>query len=288
MLIFALSIMALGPLAFLFEDDGDGDADSLDEDPSQSTVPPNGNGSIDILNDVFALGYNNIEVPENVLIGNGDQSTISGESSSEIIVGTDGDDQIFGFGQENVAENDIGAGDIILAGAGDDIAVGSTSEDLILGGEGDDTLIGGEGSDSLYGGEGNDFLNGVHSHWDGLQDIDQADLLYGGDGDDTIVAGNNDIVTGGDGADIFVLAGNSSVVSDFDIMSDQLLIELPPGTSQDQIENLRGTLRLEESELGSMTTVSVYLGANSIPIAFIEGVSAENLSPEMFHFFVSE
>lgn len=68
----------------------------------------------------------------------------------EILVGTDGNDRICGFG----------GADTLRGGSGNDTLLGSTGDDVLSGGNGNDTLKGGGGDDSLKGGSGNDTLKG--------------------------------------------------------------------------------------------------------------------------------
>ncbi|RYY75249.1 MAG: tandem-95 repeat protein, partial [Gammaproteobacteria bacterium] len=80
-------------------------------------------------------------------------TTNTGTSGNDIIVGTTADDTISGGG---------GAGrDMLFGGAGNDtITAAGTGNHLLVGELGNDTLIGGAGSDWLIGGKGNDSLTG--------------------------------------------------------------------------------------------------------------------------------
>lgn len=139
---------------------------------------------------------------------------------------------------------DVGAGDEIHAGAGNDAVYGELGDDDIWGDSGNDTISGGEGDDRLQGNEGQDRIAGDDygllvgnnlvtpigddfiDGGDGDDDIfgdGGSDTLLGGDGNDTL-RGNNDLAVGGisetassDGRDnIFGGAGNDHVVGDSD------------------------------------------------------------------------
>lgn len=66
---------------------------------------------------------------------------LSGGSGSQIVLGTDGDDQLRG-------------------GSGNDVLCGFTGYDILDGGSGNDLLVNGEGGGKLDGGSGNDTLIG--------------------------------------------------------------------------------------------------------------------------------
>jgi VCBS repeat-containing protein len=103
------------------------------------------------------------------------------------------------------------AGDVIFAGAGDDIALGSWGNDFADGGDDNDDILGLAGNDVIDGGSGNDVILG-----DGLIDPDPTsaalnitdaanhgdDFLDGGEGDDDVDGqGGADQIFGGAGDD---------------------------------------------------------------------------------------
>ena len=94
----------------------------------------------------------------------------------ENVIGTGGNDKLFGNSLNNVLDG----------GDGSDSLDGRAGDDSLYGGFGRDTLIGGEGDDLLLGGEGDDLLL-----------IGGGDYLMGGNGDDRIIGGMNDSVDGG-------------------------------------------------------------------------------------------
>ncbi|MDR0777352.1 MAG: putative Ig domain-containing protein [Azonexus sp.] len=102
---------------------------------------------------------------------------------------TDGDDVLYGTPE----------GDLLDAGAGNDIVLGLAGNDTIFGGDGNDILDGGEGDDVLDGGAGND-------------------TIYGGYGADTLIGGTgNDELYGGWGGDTYLYqSGDGQTIIDDD------------------------------------------------------------------------
>lgn len=75
-------------------------------------------------------------------------ATISGsDKRADSLVGTSGDDIIFGFGRN----------DTIRAGGGNDSVDGGDGDDWIFGDAGNDTIAGGLGNDTLRGSIGDDY-----------------------------------------------------------------------------------------------------------------------------------
>lgn len=70
----------------------------------------------------------------------------------------------------------MGTDDLIIGTAGDDTIYGNGGDDLIIGRGGNDTIYGGAGADEIYGNAGNDILDGGTG----------PNIVYGGLGDDTI------------------------------------------------------------------------------------------------------
>lgn len=84
-----------------------------------------------------------------------------GTSSGESVDGRDGNDLLFGNGENDTVGNFGEVGDDLLVGGdGNDDMNGHTGNDVLLGGDGNDKLVGGEGNDVLIGGAGNDTLWG--------------------------------------------------------------------------------------------------------------------------------
>src|SRR3989344_8681 len=104
------------------------------------------------------------------------------ENRSQIIVGTNGNDQINGS---------LG-NDIICALAGDDVIEASTMSDAIDAGAGNDIVNGGTQDDIIFGSDGDDVVNGGTDE----------DIICGDLGNDELDGGtNNDRVDGGEGTD---------------------------------------------------------------------------------------
>lgn len=113
--------------------------------------------------------------------------SLSGDGSSETIVGGIGPDYIIGGGG-NDALHGLGGGDRLDGGAGDD---------TVRGNEGDDLVDGGSGDDLVRGNDGNDYVTGFTG----------SDILEAGGGSDFIYAadGEFDSVSGGPGYDVCVV-----------------------------------------------------------------------------------
>lgn len=129
------------------------------------------------------------EAGYDVLVGTDgdDQIDVSGGDRPDLVLGLDGNDTIItgpgddlvcsGVGNDSI---DTGEGnDQIVASAGNDTVVGGPGDDSIWAGGGNDTVTGNGGSDKLHGQEGTDQL-------DGSWGIDQ---LYGGPGFDVLIGG---------------------------------------------------------------------------------------------------
>ncbi|SMY07753.1 Hint domain-containing protein [Flavimaricola marinus] len=121
-------------------------------------------------------------------------------SNDDVILGNDGNDEIFGgFGNDTVyGGND---NDTVIGESGNDELYGDDGDDSVNGVDGDDTLFGGAGNDLLESGSGND-----ETHGDAGNDSMNGDLgndtVFGGDGDDYVRGSfGNDTVYGGEGDD---------------------------------------------------------------------------------------
>ncbi|NET55178.1 MAG: calcium-binding protein [Symploca sp. SIO2E6] len=131
----------------------------------------------------------------------------------EEILGTSGNDQLNGTGDDerikgfagNDQINGNGGNDLLLGGAGNDTIAGGAQSDVLDGGAHNDLLYGNGGEDTLIGGGGNDTIYGAS----------QADDILGGNGADLIYAnGGNDLIDGGNGIDEIWLGGGETVVLD--------------------------------------------------------------------------
>ncbi|HJT11301.1 MAG TPA: calcium-binding protein [Dongiaceae bacterium] len=151
-------------------------------------------------------------------------------TSSEVIIGTAGNDKITGNGGFYDALYGEEGNDTITAGTGGDFLRGGDGNDLLNGGGGDDRLRGDWGNDTLNGGDGNDRADyrradgnvsvdlalGIASN-DGHGTIDtliSIENVRGGDFDDELTgnSGTNDL-EGRAGFDILTGAGGDDVLS---------------------------------------------------------------------------
>lgn len=109
---------------------------------------------------------------------NGPNACPSSGCGDDRIIGTLGDDVIFG---------DDSKGGILTTGH--DWIIGSGGNDTIYGEAGNDIIIGGDGDDFIDGGPGRDVIDGRYG----------IDMIFGGGGNDTFIirAGNPEAGTGG-------------------------------------------------------------------------------------------
>ncbi len=107
---------------------------------------------------------------------------VTGERRVCTVVGTSGNDRLYGTGRY----------DVICGRGGNDVIFGGGGGDVIDGGTGDDTISGGDGNDVIGGTAGNDRINGGAG----------ADRVTGGYGDDVLAgSGGNDRIDAGPGND---------------------------------------------------------------------------------------
>jgi serralysin len=159
------------------------------------------------------------------------------------IIGTNGDDLLFGTPLFDFVDlldgNDVfftrGGGDFVLGGSGNDTLrgeagkntlIGESGRDFCFGGDDNDLLDGGPGDDTLAGDRGNDKLNG------GLG----PDILRGGTGSDTF--DYNFLADSGTGV------GNRDIIADFERGLDKIdlsTIDANPGVAGNQAFTFIGT-----------------------------------------------
>ena len=122
------------------------------------------------------------------------------------IVGTDGDDVLYGTAEDDVICGLKGDDRIYGRGGADDLR-GGGGDDLIWGGRGRDRVSGGAGADQLWGNAGRDVVIGGPGA-DELRGGGQADRLLGKSGSDVLRGnGGPDILFGGGGPDLLVGGG---------------------------------------------------------------------------------
>ncbi len=163
------------------------------------------------------------------LTGFDQQSTVAGDSFTNVFFGGAGNDLLDGAGGNDSlyggAENDTiigGAGnDLVDGGTGDDSLTGDAGSDTVYGGDGSDTIADSAGENQLYGDAGNDRItggSGADSLYGGtgsdrLEDTLGANRLEGGAGADTLISGGgNDALFGGDDADLITDTGGANAV----------------------------------------------------------------------------
>ncbi len=136
-----------------------------------------------------------------------DNIVLSGSDSDAIFASTD--DIIFGGSGNDTIVSELGSGNRISGGAGDDEFLLGGSNDRVLGGAGNDTFTAFDGGDNLLaGGAGEDIFrivddegtptaaNTILDFEIGADSIEVAASVFG-EGDLTLDAGSNDIVLGG-------------------------------------------------------------------------------------------
>ena len=163
------------------------------------------------------------------VFGTGEVDEIALEQEGALVLALGGADTVIGGGAEAGPD---APGNVILAGAGDDLVRAGQGADVVFGGAGDDQIFGAglfdpalaedgldpseraeaDRGDLIFGGAGNDEVfgeGGCDLIWGGSGD-DRLfgrwgdDRIWGGDGDDRIGGGvGADVQTGGAGADIF-------------------------------------------------------------------------------------
>ena len=104
-----------------------------------------------------------------------------------VIQSTEGNDDIFGYYEDDVFDGGLG-NDVIKGYGGNDTLLGGGGVDALYGNDGNDYLIGGEGGDTLRGGGGDDILHGGKGgtgFFDDTSTVGTDDTLIGGAGNDT-------------------------------------------------------------------------------------------------------
>jgi Ca2+-binding RTX toxin-like protein len=178
-------------------------------DLSTYALTDNGNGTKTFSNGTHSVTFTGVVPPQFISDGPDeepvDEEPTDGETPSgavkngtagdDVLVGTDGADDIVGKAGDDVAIGGAGA-DVIVAGEGADLVRGGEGRDVIFAGAGDDQAFGGEHADVIYGDAGADRLFG-----DG-----GADMIVAGAGDDTVFGGAGDdliVAEIGDGNDVY-------------------------------------------------------------------------------------
>jgi Ca2+-binding RTX toxin-like protein len=172
----------------------------------------------------------------NIILGGAGGDRIAAPLGTNVILGDNGA-VTFADGQPVqvvTSDPEVGGGDVITGGVGDNIILGGAGADTITGGVGADILVGDAGTVTLADGE---WL--VTSE----EDDGDSDVLHGGDGDDVIYGGGGDDQLHGDlgsdriygqgGADIIVadvgqiIAGRDVLLTDVALLAGELDLDAP-------------------------------------------------------------
>jgi Ca2+-binding RTX toxin-like protein len=189
---------------------------------------------------------------------------VFGNTGSNTLSGTAGDDAILGFGGNDTLTGDAGndgmsggpGADVMEGGSGNDAMDGGTgndelsgqgNNDVLFGVEGDDELFGGGGNDTLQGGDGNDDLGGGGGN-DTVQGGEDNDTVDGGGGDDRLFGGS------GEPGEVDVFDFDSTLEADGDVIED---FDSSALLGQDDID-LR-TIDADENQNGNQAFDSVLL-----------------------------
>ncbi len=125
--------------------------------------------------------------------GGGGHATGDSLTGVDGIFGSEFNDILLGYDGESTVPGDTFT-NIFFGNGGNDLLDGRGGSDSLYGGTGNDTILGRDGNDLIEGDEGDDSLNG------GLG----ADTVSGGDGRDIFVgAAAGDLIDGGSGGDDF-------------------------------------------------------------------------------------
>lgn len=139
-----------------------------------------------------------------------ERDVLTATTAGDVIYGYGGSDRLDGQDGADLIRggNEIGTGDLLIGGIGNDTLLGEDGDDKIFGQDGDDSLVGGNGNDSVVGNDGNDIMFGDDGA-DRMFGYNDEDSMSGGDGNDYMKGGyGNDTLIGGDGGDF--LSGENS------------------------------------------------------------------------------
>ena len=154
--------------------------------------------------------------------------TFFGGDGDDELIGSSGADTLQGIGKDIIYGDEAGSlygtadsgqlgdGDMIYGGAGDDLIYGQYGDDVIFGDDGVDIIYGQDGDDQLNAGSGRDELYGGEGR-DSLMVVSVVNLLVGGDDQDAVLGGyGSDTIRWVVGDDIDTVdggGGNSDVLT---------------------------------------------------------------------------
>ncbi len=138
-------------------------------------------------------------------------TTITGGSGSESIVGGSGNDIIYSTTGNDSITGGSGS-ETIVGGSGNDIIYSTTGNDSITGGSGSETIVGGSGNDIIYATTGNTTITGG-SGSESITGGSGNDIIYSTTGNDSITGGSgSETIVGGSGNDIiYATTGNTTI-----------------------------------------------------------------------------
>ncbi len=223
------------------------------------------------------------------LAGTNFADDLTGDASSNYLLGLFGDDTLRGGDGDDLLEGGVGA-DALLGGAGFDYAVYSAADTAVtvvlsggtqlgdakgdtfssiegvLGSAFGDVIIGDAASNVLQGLGGNDRLNGGGG----------SDLLVGGAGDDILFGGaGNDSLTGGTGSDRFTYSLVTDSQSTPEIAPD-IIEDFETGTDKIDISALRPT-NVSIGRDGAYTLVSAQTSEGIWAVRVVGDVSISDV-----------
>jgi hypothetical protein len=203
-------VTGIGPLS-LFADGGPGD-DRLDATQTDFAQLSGADGA-----DVLLGGYGSDTLtggpgPDVISGGPGLDTVSYADHASGVSVRLGGSTGDGAAGEADSIGDDV---ERAVGGDGNDLLVGTDGPDQIAGGSGNDRLEGLGGDDMLMGDSGDDRLEGHSGNdllWGGsgkaTPDLPAADAVLGGDGDDTLSAtGAGSLLDGGAGSDSLTAGG---------------------------------------------------------------------------------
>ena len=278
--LFALPLLLIAGLFFVFDDDGDDDdAQAAATDGQDTPTDP------EEQMDIGSLIEGGEE--DDVISGTVNADSLSGNAGDDIIEGLAGDDKLSGGTGSNVMDGGEGD-DRVRGGADDDLLIDHAGADTMFGYDGDDTIASAGLFDSVEAlgalkgttetpAEGESFADFAGQFTGDTVDEsitdDEGDVIDAGPGDDVILAGKGDTVTGGAGADGIVyyhIGGEEAteddpvVVTDFDPAEDAMVISYGSDSASDPVigEDANGNATISID--GSVVTV-------------LQGVTAQDL-----------